>query len=192
MLFSPGPFSWPCCLPLRGSYGLVADRPGIFSSHASNLGSYDHSDAQRSVSHDAFPALSQPDSKTPSNINCYHYPLEVNNFFSRVDLFNGLLGPVQVTALYVTLHGNASVAHMGTADGRILQVRLPSSSEPFIPWSLSPSLFCSQLTCPRWSLPGISTTCCLYPTSRWAIIGSPCNAVSVALETTCSLPLGIR
>lgn len=39
-----------------------------------------------------------------------------------MDLFNGLLGAVQVTALHVTRLGNVTVAHMGTADGRILQV----------------------------------------------------------------------
>ncbi|XP_055985668.1 macrophage-stimulating protein receptor [Sorex fumeus] len=62
-----------------------------------------------------------------SNSSCYHFPLGVSTVFSRVDLFNGLLGPVQVTALYVTPLGNVTVAHMGTADGRILQVELARS-----------------------------------------------------------------
>ncbi|KAM5291873.1 macrophage-stimulating protein receptor [Ctenodactylus gundi] len=61
------------------------------------------------------------------NISCYHFPLLVSSPFSRVDLFNGLLGPVQVTALHVTRIGNVTVAHMGTTDGRILQVQLSRS-----------------------------------------------------------------
>lgn len=44
-----------------------------------------------------------------------------------MDLFNGLLGTVEVTALYVTRLDNVTVAHMGTADGRILQVELARS-----------------------------------------------------------------
>lgn len=57
-----------------------------------------------------------------------------------MDLFNGLLGPVQVTALYVTHLDNVTVAHMGTADGRILQVG-PSSPQPLVPRSPSLSIF---------------------------------------------------
>lgn len=103
------------------------------------------------------------------NSSCYHFPLLVSSSSSRVDLFNGLLGPVQVTALHVTCLDNVTVAHMGTTDGRILQVG-PSPSQPFVPASPSPSpspsSFCSQLTCPRWSWPGLSTTCCMCPTSH--------------------------
>ncbi|XP_058298214.1 macrophage-stimulating protein receptor isoform X11 [Hylobates moloch] len=61
------------------------------------------------------------------NTSCRHFPLLVSSSFSRVDLFNGLLGPVQVTALYVTRLDNVTVAHMGTMDGRILQVELARS-----------------------------------------------------------------
>ncbi|XP_047304134.1 macrophage-stimulating protein receptor isoform X24 [Homo sapiens] len=61
------------------------------------------------------------------NTSCRHFPLLVSSSFSRVDLFNGLLGPVQVTALYVTRLDNVTVAHMGTMDGRILQVELVRS-----------------------------------------------------------------
>ncbi|XP_006893072.1 PREDICTED: macrophage-stimulating protein receptor [Elephantulus edwardii] len=64
-----------------------------------------------------------------SNFSCYQFPLLVSKSFTpRVDLFNGLLGTVQVTALHVTRLGNVTVAHMGTADGRILQVELDRSS----------------------------------------------------------------
>ncbi|XP_013363066.1 PREDICTED: macrophage-stimulating protein receptor isoform X1 [Chinchilla lanigera] len=69
-----------------------------------------------------------PDPEAPSpNISCRYFPLLVRSSFPRVDLFNGLLGPAQITALYVTRLGNVTVAHMGTADGRILQVELARS-----------------------------------------------------------------
>ncbi|XP_070348908.1 macrophage-stimulating protein receptor isoform X12 [Equus asinus] len=69
-----------------------------------------------------------PGLEAPSpNASCYHFPLLVSGSLLRVDLFNGLLGPVQVTALHVTRLDNVTVAHMGTADGRILQVELARS-----------------------------------------------------------------
>uniref|UniRef100_F7I635 Macrophage-stimulating protein receptor n=1 Tax=Callithrix jacchus TaxID=9483 RepID=F7I635_CALJA len=69
-----------------------------------------------------------PVPEAPShNTSCRHYPLLVSSSFLRVDLFNGLLGAVQVTALYVTRLDNVTVAHMGTSDGRILQVELARS-----------------------------------------------------------------
>ncbi|XP_077934084.1 macrophage-stimulating protein receptor isoform X7 [Halichoerus grypus] len=69
-----------------------------------------------------------PGLEAPShNTSCHHFPLLVSGSLSRVDLFNGLLGPVQVTALHVTRLDNVTVAHMGTADGRILQVELARS-----------------------------------------------------------------
>ncbi|XP_012515336.1 PREDICTED: macrophage-stimulating protein receptor isoform X2 [Propithecus coquereli] len=61
------------------------------------------------------------------NASCRHFPLLVSRSLMRVDLFNGLLGPVQVTALHVTRLDNVTVAHMGTTDGRILQVELARS-----------------------------------------------------------------
>ncbi|XP_053456230.1 macrophage-stimulating protein receptor isoform X2 [Nycticebus coucang] len=64
---------------------------------------------------------------TSPNTSCHHFPLLVSSSLSRVDLFNGLLGPVQVTALHVTRLDNVTVAHMGTTDGRILQVELARS-----------------------------------------------------------------
>ncbi|KAG8523970.1 Macrophage-stimulating protein receptor [Galemys pyrenaicus] len=61
------------------------------------------------------------------NISCHHFPLLVSSSFSRVDLFDGLLGSVRLTAIHVTRLENITVAHMGTADGRILQVELARS-----------------------------------------------------------------
>ncbi|XP_028612495.1 macrophage-stimulating protein receptor [Grammomys surdaster] len=58
---------------------------------------------------------------------CHYFPLRVYDSFTRVDLFNGLLGSVKVTALHVTRLGNVTVAHMGTADGRVLQVEIARS-----------------------------------------------------------------
>ncbi|XP_047705683.1 macrophage-stimulating protein receptor isoform X3 [Prionailurus viverrinus] len=69
-----------------------------------------------------------PGLEAPSpNTSCHHFPLLVSSSLSRVDLFNGLLGPVRVTALHVTRLDNVTVAHMGTTDGRILQVELARS-----------------------------------------------------------------
>uniref|UniRef100_A0A7N5JMW7 receptor protein-tyrosine kinase n=1 Tax=Ailuropoda melanoleuca TaxID=9646 RepID=A0A7N5JMW7_AILME len=69
-----------------------------------------------------------PGLEVPSlNASCHHFPLLVSDSLLRVDLFNGLLGTVQVTALHVTRLENVTVAHMGTADGRILQVELARS-----------------------------------------------------------------
>lgn len=144
------------------------------------------------MSPDSFPDPPQPGLEVPSfNASCHHFPLLVSDSLLRVDLFNGLLGTVQVTALHVTRLENVTVAHMGTADGRILQVG-PPSPWLLVPGSPYPLPFCSQLTCPRWSWLDLSTTCCMCPTSHWAPMGSPCNEMSVALETTCSLPLGTR
>lgn len=144
------------------------------------------------MSPDSLPDSPQPGLEAPSpNTSCHHFPLLVSSSLSRVDLFNGLLGPVQVTALHVTRLDNVTVAHMGTTDGRILQVG-PPSPQLLVPGSPSPFPFCSQLTYPRWSWPDLSTTCCMCPTSHWAATGSPYNEMSVALETTCSFPPGSR
>lgn len=62
-----------------------------------------------------------------------------------MDLFNGLLGPTQITALHVTSLDNATVAHMGTSDGRILQVE--PSPQPCAR-SSTPSPCCSQPSVP--------------------------------------------
>ncbi|XP_021085630.1 macrophage-stimulating protein receptor isoform X1 [Mesocricetus auratus] len=66
------------------------------------------------------------EASSPS-FRCHYFPLLIRSGFSRVDLFNGLLGSVKITALHVTRLGNATVAHMGTADGRVLQVEIARS-----------------------------------------------------------------
>uniref|UniRef100_A0A8C3YPR7 Macrophage-stimulating protein receptor n=1 Tax=Catagonus wagneri TaxID=51154 RepID=A0A8C3YPR7_9CETA len=89
-----------------------------------------HQGLRRGLDFFQLPSLcpNPPGLKAPSaNISCRHFPLLVSVNFLRVDLFNGLLGQVQITALYVTRLDNVTVAHMGTADGRILQVELARS-----------------------------------------------------------------
>lgn len=88
------------------------------------------------MSSDSFPDSPQPGLEAPSpNTSCHHFPLLISGGLSRVDLFNGLLGPVQITALHVTRLDNVTVAHMGTTDGRILQVG-PPSPQLLVPGSL--------------------------------------------------------
>ncbi|XP_043835779.1 LOW QUALITY PROTEIN: macrophage-stimulating protein receptor [Dromiciops gliroides] len=68
-----------------------------------------------------------PPKTTPmgSNVSCWNYPTMIPaNHPPREDLLNGHLDGVLLTAIHVIHQGNATVAHMGTADGRILQVKL--------------------------------------------------------------------
>ncbi|XP_074139399.1 macrophage-stimulating protein receptor isoform X2 [Sminthopsis crassicaudata] len=59
-----------------------------------------------------------------SNVSCWNYPTTISTNYPREDLLNGHLDNVLLTAIHVILQDNATVAHMGTADGRILQVKL--------------------------------------------------------------------
>ncbi|XP_012398970.2 macrophage-stimulating protein receptor isoform X2 [Sarcophilus harrisii] len=58
------------------------------------------------------------------NVSCWNYPTMIPTNYPREDLLNGHLDNVLLTAIHVIHQGNATVAHMGTADGRILQVKL--------------------------------------------------------------------
>ncbi|XP_038596537.1 macrophage-stimulating protein receptor isoform X2 [Tachyglossus aculeatus] len=62
-----------------------------------------------------------------SNVTCRSFPTLIPANSYRVDLFNGRLNNILLTALHVTPLDNATVAHMGTADGRVLQVELARS-----------------------------------------------------------------
>lgn len=86
----------------------------------------DKSPKESGLTDSLLPGFPQPgvEASSPS-FRCHYFPLLVSKGFSRVDLFNGMLGSVKVTALHVTGLGNVTVAHMGTADGRILQVGPP-------------------------------------------------------------------
>lgn len=56
------------------------------------------------------------------NTNCWDQPTLIPAASHKVDLFNGQLTGVLITSLFVTAIGDITVAHMGTAEGRIFQV----------------------------------------------------------------------
>ncbi|XP_067417375.1 macrophage-stimulating protein receptor [Emydura macquarii macquarii] len=73
----------------------------------------------------------------PHNVNlsspvvdtsCWNKPTRVTTGSYKVDLFNGRLAGVLLTSIFVTALGDVTVAHLGTADGRIVQVVLERSS----------------------------------------------------------------
>lgn len=56
------------------------------------------------------------------NTRCWDQPTLIPAASHKVDLFNGQLTGVLLTSLFVTAMGNVTVAHLGTAEGRIFQV----------------------------------------------------------------------
>lgn len=56
------------------------------------------------------------------NTSCWDQPTLVPAASHKVDLFNGQLTGVLLTSLFVTAMGDVTVAHLGTAEGRIFQV----------------------------------------------------------------------
>ncbi|XP_043934870.1 macrophage-stimulating protein receptor [Protopterus annectens] len=66
-----------------------------------------------------------------NNTSCFNQPTMIFQPFQRLDLFNGGVRDVLFTAILVTVHDIETVAHIGTSDGRILQVIL-SRSHPLI------------------------------------------------------------
>ena len=58
--------------------------------------------------------------------SCKYQPTLVSKPFKRTDLFNGQLTDVLLTSLLVTTIGNMTVAHIGTENGRLLQVAAPT------------------------------------------------------------------
>uniref|UniRef100_A0A8C9T4P9 receptor protein-tyrosine kinase n=1 Tax=Scleropages formosus TaxID=113540 RepID=A0A8C9T4P9_SCLFO len=63
-----------------------------------------------------------------NNTACKDQPTMVSMPFSRLDFFDGQMQNVLLTSLLVTTIGTKTVAHMGTKDGRLLQVVLRRSS----------------------------------------------------------------
>ncbi|XP_061473765.1 macrophage-stimulating protein receptor isoform X2 [Rhineura floridana] len=59
--------------------------------------------------------------------SCLKKPTFIATHYYRVDLFNGRMSGVLLTSIFVTAIGEATVAHLGTSEGRILQVVLPSN-----------------------------------------------------------------
>ncbi|NWT66695.1 RON protein, partial [Prunella himalayana] len=79
----------------------------------------------------------QPVEYCPHNVNlsapvvdtsCWDQPTLIPAASHKVDLFNGQLTGVLLTSLFVTAMGDVTVAHLGTAQGRIFQMVLQRSS----------------------------------------------------------------
>ncbi|NXH44458.1 RON protein, partial [Dicaeum eximium] len=62
------------------------------------------------------------------NTSCWDQPTLIPAASHKVDLFNGQLTGVLLTSLFVTAMGDVTVAHLGTAEGRVLQMVLQRSS----------------------------------------------------------------
>ncbi|NXQ59405.1 RON protein, partial [Anthoscopus minutus] len=62
------------------------------------------------------------------NTSCWDQPTLVPAASHKVDLFNGQLTGVLLTSLFVTAMGDVTVAHLGTAEGRVFQMMLQRSS----------------------------------------------------------------
>ncbi|XP_058701340.1 macrophage-stimulating protein receptor [Poecile atricapillus] len=62
------------------------------------------------------------------NTSCWDQPTLIPAASHKVDLFNGQLTGVLLTSLFVTAMGDVTVAHLGTAEGRIFQMVLQRSS----------------------------------------------------------------
>nr|XP_047910368.1 macrophage-stimulating protein receptor [Anser cygnoides] len=79
----------------------------------------------------------QPQEYCPHNVNlsapvtdtsCWDQPTLVPATSHKVDLFNGRLAGILLTSIFVSVLENVTVAHLGTAQGRILQMVLQRSS----------------------------------------------------------------
>ncbi|NWI22413.1 RON protein, partial [Sula dactylatra] len=79
----------------------------------------------------------QPVEYCPQNVNlsapvanrsCWDQPTLIPAASHKVDLFNGHLAGVLLTSIFVTALGDVTVAHLGTAEGRIFQMVLQRSS----------------------------------------------------------------
>ncbi|NWH95546.1 RON protein, partial [Aegithalos caudatus] len=62
------------------------------------------------------------------NTSCWNQPTLIPAASHKVDLFNGQLTGVLLTSLFITAMGDITVAHLGTAEGRIFQMVLQRSS----------------------------------------------------------------
>lgn len=62
------------------------------------------------------------DQSMEHNMTCRDQPTLVSQPYYRVDLFNRQMRGVLLTSLLVTSIENKTVAHIGTSEGRLLQV----------------------------------------------------------------------
>uniref|UniRef100_A0A4W5KI84 Macrophage-stimulating protein receptor n=1 Tax=Hucho hucho TaxID=62062 RepID=A0A4W5KI84_9TELE len=69
-----------------------------------------------------------PHESSENNGTCRASPTLVSKPYYRVDLFNRYMNNVLLTSVLVTIIGNNTVAHIGTKDGRLLQLILRRSS----------------------------------------------------------------
>ncbi|NXC49350.1 RON protein, partial [Penelope pileata] len=63
-----------------------------------------------------------------TNTSCWNQPTLVPAASHKVDLFNGRLAGILLTSIFVNVLQNVTVAHLGTAQGRVLQMVLQRSS----------------------------------------------------------------
>ncbi|XP_077133277.1 macrophage-stimulating protein receptor isoform X1 [Ranitomeya variabilis] len=73
-----------------------------------------------------------PQNASDTDLSCWGVPTLVTPPMTRVDLFNGRMSGILLTALYVTTHDHLTVGHLGTGDGRVLQVVLQRNSNPLL------------------------------------------------------------
>ncbi|XP_077182154.1 macrophage-stimulating protein receptor isoform X2 [Paroedura picta] len=59
--------------------------------------------------------------------SCWKKPTFIATEMYRLDLFNGRMAAVLFTSIYVTVIGDVTVAHLGTSEGRVMQVVLQRS-----------------------------------------------------------------
>lgn len=64
------------------------------------------------------------ESSSVTDRSCWAVPTLVTPPMARLDLFKGRLNGVLLTSLYVTTQDTLTIGHLGTSDGRVLQVRL--------------------------------------------------------------------
>ncbi|KAK6318859.1 hypothetical protein J4Q44_G00100700 [Coregonus suidteri] len=69
-----------------------------------------------------------PHESSENNATCMVKPTLVSKPYYRVDLFNRYMNNILLTSVLVTIIGNNTVAHIGTKDGRLLQLILRRSS----------------------------------------------------------------
>ncbi|GCC35973.1 hypothetical protein chiPu_0014463 [Chiloscyllium punctatum] len=68
---------------------------------------------------------------------CWDKPTKTSQALNRIDRFDGELDDTKLTSIVVSVIGNYTVGHLGTADGRILQVIIQRSFKPHANFSLS-------------------------------------------------------
>ncbi|KAM4022977.1 macrophage-stimulating protein receptor isoform 2-T5 [Anomaloglossus baeobatrachus] len=71
-----------------------------------------------------------PQNASDTDLSCWGVPTLVTPPMTRVDLFNGRMSGILLTALYITTQDHLTIGHLGTEDGRVMQVILQRNSNP--------------------------------------------------------------